>query len=117
MRGFEAVAKEYDKGRRGESIEFWAEETARLAGLDDGSLVLDLGCGTGIYTVGIGLETAASMCGLDPTPTMLARARERLKSIPWMNAVGEWLPIRACVFDGVFSSQVWHHIAQAEDGR
>jgi len=114
MRGFEAIAKEYDKGRRGESIEFWAEETARLAGLDDGSLVLDLGCGTGIYTVGIGLETAASMCGLDPTPTMLARAREKSKSIPWMNAVGEWLPIRACVFDGVFSSQVWHHIADKQ---
>ncbi len=114
MREFEAIAKEYDKGRRGESVEFWAGETARLAHLDDGSLVLDLGCGTGIYTVGIGLETGASMCGLDPVSTMLARACEKTRTIPWMNAVGEWLPMRAGVFDCLFSSQVWHHIAEKQ---
>lgn len=114
MRGFEAIAQEYDKGRRSETVEFWADETAKVANLHEDSLVLDLGCGTGIYTIRIGLETAASMCGLDPASTMLAQARKKSKTISWINAVGEWIPIRANVFDCIFSSQVWHHIANKQ---
>ena len=100
----------YDKGRRSENVEFWAGETARLACLHEESLALDLGCGTGIYTLGIGLRTSASICGLDPDIAMLAQARGRSSSIPWILAVGERIPIRSGVFDGIFSSQVWHHI-------
>ncbi|MFQ6054253.1 MAG: class I SAM-dependent methyltransferase [Candidatus Bathyarchaeia archaeon] len=106
MRGFGEIAEEYDRGRRGENVEFWAEETARLAHLDDGSLVLDLGCGTGIYTLGIGLKTSASMSGLDPSVNMLRRAKAKSRSVSWFNAVGEWMPLRSGVFDCVFSSQV-----------
>lgn len=114
MSRFEAIAKEYDKGRRSENIDFWAEETTKLADLCERSLVLDLGCGTGIYTEDIGLETAASICGLDPAITMLAQARHRSRLIPWINAVGEYIPIRSGVFDCIFSSQVWHHIADRQ---
>lgn len=107
---FEKIAKEYDKGRRSEDIEFWAEETARLAHLTEGSVVLDLGCGTGIYTLGIGLRTSAILCGLDPAAGMLGQARAKSREVSWFNAVGEWIPVRSGVFDGIFSSQVWHHI-------
>ena len=110
MSGFEAVAKDYDKGRRSENVGFWAGQTAELAGLHKGSLVLDLGCGTGVYTLGIGLRTSASICGLDPAIALLELARAKSKSIPWMAAVGERIPIRRGVFDCIFSSQVWHHI-------
>ena len=48
MREFTKMAGEYDKGRRGEDVAFWAGEVEKLAGLDDSSLVLDLGCGTEI---------------------------------------------------------------------
>jgi len=114
MRRFEAIAEEYDKGRRSETVEFWAGETAKLACLHEGSFVLDLGCGTGIYTVGIGLKTSASMCGLDPASAMLARARDKSKLIPWINAIGERIPIRSSVFNCIFSSQVWHHISDKQ---
>lgn len=107
---FEKIAKEYDEGRRGENVEFWAEETALLAQLDEESLVLDLGCGTGIYTLGIGRRTSASMCGLDPVVGMLGQARAKSRAASWVNAVGEWIPVRSGVLDCIFSSQVWHHI-------
>ena len=107
---FQKIASDYDKGRSSESVEYWAEEVRRLSGLDEGSLVLDLGCGTGIYTLGIGAETGATMCGLDPVPGMLAQAKVKAKELILFNAIGEWLPLRPEVFDCIFSSQVWHHI-------
>ena len=110
MKEFTRIAGEYDKSRKGEDVEFWAGETDKFAGLDGSSLVLDLGCGTGIYTLGIEARTSAKMCGLDPSAGMLGQARKKSGSVSWFNAVGERLPLRGGVFDCVFSSQVWHHI-------
>jgi ubiquinone/menaquinone biosynthesis C-methylase UbiE len=107
---FTNIAKDYDKGRISENVDFWAKETVRLTGIDEKSLVLDLGCGTGIYTIGIEEETGARLCGMDPVPRMLRQARVKKKNIDWFNAVGEYLPIRAGIFNCIFSSQVWHHI-------
>lgn len=114
MGEFTRISAEYDRGRNREDVEFWAGEAARLARLDEGSVVLDLGCGTGIYTVGIGLRTRATMCGLDPSAGMLMEARGKTASVHWFNAVGEAVPLRPGVFDCVFSSQVWHHIADRQ---
>jgi len=114
MSGFEGIAKEYDKGRSREDVEFWADETKRLAELDEGSIVLDLGCGTGIYTLGIGRRTSAAMCGLDPVEGMLGQARAKSRDVSWLNAVGEWIPFRPAVFSCIFSSQVWHHIEEKQ---
>ncbi len=107
---FNKIAKEYDKGRSSENVEFWAAETRRLAGLTEHSIIMDLGCGTGLYTVGLMEETGATTCGLDPVPGMVGQARYKSHNVHWFNAVGEWMPLRPGVLDCVFSSQVWHHI-------
>jgi ubiquinone/menaquinone biosynthesis C-methylase UbiE len=107
---FGKIAKEYDKGRSSEDVEFWAAETKRLAGLDEDSIELDLGCGTGLYTVGLLEETGATTCGFDPVPGMVGQARNKSHGVHWFNAIGEWMPLRPGVLDCVFSSQVWHHI-------
>ena len=115
MNEFTKIAKDYDKGRRGEDVVFWAGETTELAHLDEESVILDLGCGTGIYTVGLREHTSATTCGLDPSVGMLSQAKEKTRSIHWLNAVGERLPIRSGVFNCIFSSQVWHHITERQD--
>jgi ubiquinone/menaquinone biosynthesis C-methylase UbiE len=107
---FSRIASEYDKGRRGEDLELWGNETRRLANLEEEDLVLDLGCGTGLYTVAIGRESDALMCGMDPAVSMLGQAREKSRDVHWFNGIGEWLPVREGLLDCIFSSQVWHHI-------
>jgi len=109
-REFGKIANEYDKGRSSENVELWAAETRRLAGLGEASIILDLGCGTGLYTVGLLEETGAATCGFDPVPGMVGQARNKSHGVHWFNAVGELMPLRPGVFDCVFSSQVWHHI-------
>ena len=109
-REFSRIAKEYDKGRAGENVELWAEETRRLASLDEGSTVLDLGCGTGLYTVGILSHLGCTMLGMDPAAGMLGQAREKSCGVHWFAGMGEWLPLRPGHLDCIFSSQVWHHI-------
>jgi ubiquinone/menaquinone biosynthesis C-methylase UbiE len=107
---FGKIAKEYDKGRSRENVELWAAETRRLAGLSEASIILDLGSGTGLYTVGLLEETGATTCGFDPVPRMVGQARNKSHGVHWFNAIGEWIPLRSGVLDCVFSSQVWHHI-------
>ena len=107
---FSRIASEYDKGRKGENLELWGKETKRLANLEEEDIVLDLGCGTGLYTVGIGWESDALMCGMDPAVGMLGQAREKSRDVHWFNGIGEWLPVRDGLLDCIFSSQVWHHI-------
>ena len=107
---FSRIASEYDKGRRGEDLELWGNETRRLANLEEEDLVLDLGCGTGLYAVAIGRESDALMCGMDPAVGMLGQAREKSRDVHWFNGIGEWLPVREGFLDCIFSSQVWHHI-------
>jgi ubiquinone/menaquinone biosynthesis C-methylase UbiE len=107
---FSRIASEYDKGRRGEDLELWGNETRRLANLEEEDIVLDLGCGTGLYTMAIGWESDALMCGMDPAVGMLGEAREKSRDVHWFNGIGEWLPVRDGLLDCIFSSQVWHHI-------
>ncbi|MCW4051324.1 MAG: methyltransferase domain-containing protein [Candidatus Bathyarchaeota archaeon] len=113
-KAFSKIANEYDKGRRGENVELWGAETKSLAGLTEESRVLDLGCGTGLYTVGVGREAECQMLGMDPVPGMLGQAREKSKDVHWFNGIGEWLPLRDGVLDSIFSSQVWHHIVDKQ---
>ena len=107
---FTRIASIYDKGRKGENIDLWGNETKMLAYLEEEDLVLDLGCGTGLYTVGIGRESDALMLGMDPAVGMLDQAREKSRDVHWFNGIGEWMPVRGGVFKCIFSSQVWHHI-------
>ncbi|MEZ5411202.1 MAG: class I SAM-dependent methyltransferase [Acidimicrobiales bacterium] len=52
-------------------------DTLRRFGLDDASTVVDLGAGTGSFTVAAA-PIARSVIAIDPSPAMLARLRQRL---------------------------------------
>jgi ubiquinone/menaquinone biosynthesis C-methylase UbiE len=114
-REFARISNIYDRGRSAENVEFWAEEAERLAGLDGCSLVMDLGCGTGIYGLGIMERSGSFVLGFDPVPDMLGKAREKSPGFPVFRAVAESIPVRSGVLDLVYASQVWHHIAGRQE--
>jgi ubiquinone/menaquinone biosynthesis C-methylase UbiE len=109
-REFNKVSRIYDKGRLSEDIAFWAVEAEKLAVLTSDSIVIDMGCGTCNYGLGIGEMTGATVIGFDPAPGMLKQAKEKNPDFPVVQAVAEAMPFRSRVFDLVYAAQVWHHV-------
>lgn len=107
---FNKVSGDYDRGRVSEDIWFWAGEAERLAHIDSGSLVVDMGCGTGNYGLGIRARTHATVVGFDPSIGMLKQAMEKTPDFPVVQSVAEHMPFRGDVFDLVYAAQVWHHV-------
>ena len=119
---FNKVSGNYDRGRVSEDIWFWAGEAERIAHLDAGSLVVDMGCGTGNYGLGIQARTGCTVVGFDPSIGMLKQAREKTPDFIIVQSVAEHMPFRGSICDLVYAAQVWHHVrgrqeAASECGR
>jgi ubiquinone/menaquinone biosynthesis C-methylase UbiE len=109
-REFNKVSKIYDKGRISEDIIFWAVEAQKHAGLTSDSIVVDMGCGTGNYGLGIREATGATVIGFDPAFGMLEQGKGKSQEIPLIRAAAEAMPFRSSIFDLIYAAQVWHHI-------
>ncbi len=112
---FNAVSRDYDKGRVSEDILFWAGEAERLSGVSLGSLVVDMGCGTGNYGLGIRAQTGAVVVGFDPSEGMLRQAYEKTPDFPVVRAAAEKMPFRNGLFELSYAAQVWHHVRGRRD--
>jgi len=90
-------------------------EIVKKAGVQPDERVLDVGCGTGAQTLPAA-EAAGpgNVAGIDPSPEMLARAREKAArknlGIDFRNAAIEKLPFDDQQFDVVLSSFMLHHL-------
>jgi 2-polyprenyl-3-methyl-5-hydroxy-6-metoxy-1,4-benzoquinol methylase len=109
---FRYPASEYDRGRIFENVSFWVDEVIRIAGLEENSTVLDLGCGTGSYAIELRRKTSAEVHGIDPSAEMIrvAESKDLSSTVSWQVGVAESLPFTPETFDCIFASQVWHHI-------
>ena len=69
-----------------------------------GEVILDAGCGTGIFTLDI-LSSGSKVIGLDISLPMLIRAGQKLKGFPFHMVLADMLnlPFRASSFDKVVS--------------
>lgn len=98
------LAREYEK-----------ELIISLLKPQQGDKILDVGCGTGVFTVDI-LEQGALVFGIDISLPMLTRAGEKLEGYPFFKALGTMicLPFADNTFDRVISITALEFI---EDGR
>ena len=71
---------------------------------------LDVGSGTGNYTIAMH-QAGVPIRGLEPSATMLARAREKGPAIAWHNGRAEAIPFASEIFDGATCTFVHHHMA------
>lgn len=108
---YSAIASYYDKARPAPS-DFWISKLVSLGKMEPGSGVLDIGCGTGRYTIKIAGSPGARVFALDNSATMLHRAlgSDRGRKIGWVLADANRLPFKQNSFDCVYMTMVLHHI-------
>jgi ubiquinone/menaquinone biosynthesis C-methylase UbiE len=92
-------------------LEATTRETIKRLNLRPADRLLDVGCGTGALLERLtAIHSPAQMVGLDPTPQMLALARQKLPGVALLEGFAERLPFQAEEFDVVVSCSVFHYI-------
>ncbi|HKB99695.1 MAG TPA: class I SAM-dependent methyltransferase [Terriglobales bacterium] len=79
------------------------------AGINAGSRVLELGCGTGNYISALQSQTGCVAWGLDPSRDMLSKARSPGGDVTWICAPAENTHLTDIQLDFVFSVDAIHH--------
>jgi ubiquinone/menaquinone biosynthesis C-methylase UbiE len=97
-----------------ENVRFWVPIFVEEAGIASGDRVLDVGCGTGGYSVAIAAATGAKVTGLDESDRFVARAREVHGPVEFVVGDAERLPFPDGSFDRVLFSLVLHQAADPE---
>jgi SAM-dependent methyltransferase len=108
------IAAYYDQARGlwPEFIDFQIASVIHWARIGPGDRVLDVGCGTGRFTVPIAAQTGAEVYGLEPAAEMLAKALAKPDAgrVSWTQGRAEQLPFAEGTFDVVMLMMVIHHI-------
>jgi SAM-dependent methyltransferase len=83
-----------------------AAHLVRFAGVRAGDTVVDVGTGSGIAAI-VAAQSGARVTGIDPTPALLAKARDNAAiagvDVIWHEGVAEALPFADASFDVVLS--------------
>lgn len=80
--------------------------------ITSGDRVLEIGCGTGLFTRKVAERTGAHITGVDVSAGLLAAARKLTSSprIEFVEGDAMHLPFEEGTFDVVFGSSVLHHL-------
>ena len=103
---FDAIAPRYS-ALRGELFEPMLALLVREADLAH-RRVLDLGCGTGRFAAALTEQHDCSVVGVDPSPGMLAQAREREAAVTWLDGRAEAIPLEDGSVERAFLQTVVH---------
>lgn len=91
--------------------EYLIDAFVRLSGLPPGARVVDLGCGSGVFT-NVLHQRGYRSSGVDLSPSLLAIARAKFSGIEFLEGDIERLPFADASFDGVLLSGVLHHLPE-----
>jgi ubiquinone/menaquinone biosynthesis C-methylase UbiE len=92
------------------------EKVLRLARLEPGESVLDVGCGTGTLAIAAKRHVGptGTVYGIDASPEMLARAGKKTRKagveVVFKNGLAQALPFSDAQFDAVLSTVTLHHL-------
>jgi SAM-dependent methyltransferase len=104
---YDAIGSTYDTTRKADPDV--TRCLARHLNFTPGARYLDIGCGTGNYTVAL-QQLGAQMHGLEITSTMIAKARLKSDRVRWIQGNAESLPFPDRCFDGAIGTFTIHHM-------
>ncbi|MBW1711024.1 MAG: methyltransferase domain-containing protein [Deltaproteobacteria bacterium] len=108
----------YDKGRSlpPETLRLWQEAIIGQLPREEVKTIIDLGCGTGRFSLLLSDAFSAKVYGIEPSEKMLSTARQNISSslITFLKGSGEGIPLPANTADMIFLSMVFHHIEDKE---
>jgi ubiquinone/menaquinone biosynthesis C-methylase UbiE len=81
----------------------------RLAGIDRGARVADLGCGSGVFT-DLLYKLGYDAVGLDISPKLISLGRAKYPNVEFHEGDVEQLPFATGSLDGVLLSGLVHHL-------
>lgn len=83
----------------------WVLKVVDAAQIQPGQRVLDVACGTGVLAREVASRTGPTgyVAGLDPSPGMLAVAKDLAPTVDWRQGAAESIPFPAQSFDMVVS--------------
>ncbi len=106
MEKYDRIGKAYNDTRKADP--YLLGRMQALLAYKKGQKVLDIGCGTGNYTIALaaaGLE----MIGVEPSEQMLETARSRNASLSWHSGRAESIPLADQSVDAALASLTLHH--------
>ena len=112
---YSEIAEYYDRVRPS-LVDYWLSKIIEYGRIETNCSVLDVGCGTGRYPLGILAATGCRVCGLEPSIKMLehAKAKDKPRDISWVCGDGQRLPFKDNSFDRVYMTLVIHHVENKE---
>ncbi len=110
---YDRIASEYSQHRKVHPGVL--AELIRVSAISSNSKVLDVGCGTGNYSVALRTLVGCMVWAVDPSEEMLSKAKERSAEINFISGEAEKLDFSQSFFDMVFSVDVIHHLSSQLD--
>jgi len=111
---YSSIASFYDKGRSlsEQNIDLWLGLIVKFARMSEGARVLDLGCGTGRFSIPLVTKLHLHVTGADFSEEMLEKAREKDTAglVQWNLEDAQCLTYPDSSFDVVFMSHLLHHV-------
>lgn len=111
---YSKIASFYDQGRSlsEQNTTLWLDLIAELSAAPKGARILDLGCGTGRFSLPMAGRLGLDVTGADSSSEMLAKAKQKDPNaeVRWTLADANALTFPADSFDVVFMSHLLHHV-------
>jgi ubiquinone/menaquinone biosynthesis C-methylase UbiE len=111
---YSEIAEVYDEARTSTAphVDWWLNRIAEVGELGPGKRLIDLGCGTGRWTIPLVERTGCEAVGMDNSSGMLekARAKDPEGRLTWMLGDAENLAIGEGSFDCALMVLIMHHL-------
>jgi ubiquinone/menaquinone biosynthesis C-methylase UbiE len=103
---YDIIGTRYNSTRRADP--YLTERLYRLLSPRADGVYIDIGCGTGNYTIALA-EKGLAFYGVEPSEKMLEKAKRRNCNVNWVKDTAEELPFDDEYFDGGIATLTIHH--------